>query len=260
MNRKVKRETLDSEVEPVAKKRCGYQRGPRFSCAEEVTASVPMCKYHTQGNMQVDPDLYLSLRTHTYRDAKITAPEEGDLRYHKVDLYRFDGKQWRKTCRVCFSQGKPDFCRKHDPQHVTINTRTGFSKAGCEFLDAVGAELGHTVIHRHVRHDGTMENEEYRIPGTSFRVDGYDPDSRTVYEFLGDYWHGSPKYNPQDTNYSTHRTFGELRQQTFQRFREIADRGYRVMYIWESDYRELVKGNNNPRVLEHLHEYTEGEV
>ncbi len=232
---------------------CNYRRGSEFSCSEQVTHQF--CKYHASGNVQIDPDLYLSMQTHSYQNAKTISPREGDLRFHKTDLYRFDGKQWRKTCRVCLSQGKPDFCRKHDPQHVTINTRTGFSKTGCDFMDALSVELGLQLIHRHVRHDGTMEGEEYRIPGTAFHVDGYDPSTRTVYEFLGDYWHGSDKYDPLDMNHSTNKTFGQLRQQTFDRFREIARQGYRVFYIWEGDYHELQK-TPNQGLLSNLKEFS----
>ena len=32
---------------------------------------------------------------------------------------------------------------------------------------------------------------EYRIPDTLWHVDGYDPETNTVYEFLGDKWHGN---------------------------------------------------------------------
>ena len=44
---------------------------------------------------------------------------------------------------------------------------------------------------QHVRNEG-----EYKIPGTNFHVDGYCPDTHTVYEFQGCFTHGCPTCYP----------------------------------------------------------------
>jgi hypothetical protein len=39
-------------------------------------------------------------------------------------------------------------------------------------------------------------------------VDGYDENTNTVYEYLGDYWHGNPeKFYPKDINRDCKKTF-----------------------------------------------------
>ena len=62
--------------------------------------------------------------------------------------------------------------------------------------------------------------DEYRqktiiITNKKFIVDSYNPITKTIYEFYGDYWHGNPKiYNPLDLTYFN-KTFGELYEKNY---------------------------------------------
>lgn len=79
-----------------------------------------------------------------------------------------------------------------------------------------------------------IEEREYRIPGTRYVVDGYDPINKVCYEFLGNFWHGNPEiFNPEDLNPSIKRTYGELYKQTMERLEEIKSLGYKVVFKWE---------------------------
>lgn len=84
----------------------------------------------------------------------------------------------------------------------------------------------------------------YRIPECKRkRADGYDPKTNTIYEFLGDYWHGNPlKYKSYEWNQSAHATFGELYNATIFRLNKIKSFGYNVKYIWENDWKDFVNG------------------
>ena len=64
----------------------------------------------------------------------------------------------------------------------------------------------------------------FRINGKLYRVDGFDPNTNTVFEFLGDYWHG---YKTEDLRF----------KKTFIRLGKIA-KVYPVVYVWEHDYRQ----------------------
>ena len=81
-----------------------------------------------------------------------------------------------------------------------------------------------------------------KINGKRFYPDGFDPETNTIYEFNGDYYHGNPaiydqnKINP--TNYST---FGELYAKTLAKEQMLKDAGYNVISIWESDYKASLK-------------------
>ena len=64
----------------------------------------------------------------------------------------------------------------------------------------------------------------------------------TVYEFLGDFWHGNPKlFKENDVNKTNGKAFGKLYNDTVRRFKVIQDLGYEVKYIWESDWDQFEK-------------------
>lgn len=74
------------------------------------------------------------------------------------------------------------------------------------------------------------------------KVDGFDPKTNTVYEFLGDYWHGNPKiFNPNHINKRCKQSFKNLYNKTISRFIELKENGYNIKYIWESDWKIFMK-------------------
>ena len=79
---------------------------------------------------------------------------------------------------------------------------------------------------------------QYKIPGTRYLVDGFDKETNTVYEFLGDFWHGHPKFPRDRINEINHCTMEYLYNCTFQRLDHLKTLGYNVKYIWESDFKE----------------------
>lgn len=94
---------------------------------------------------------------------------------------------------------------------------------------------------------------EFKISTTrrKFIVDGFDPSTNTVYEFLGDFWHGNPKvFCPDKMNSKTGCTYGKLYLETLNKVEELKEAGYKVVYIWEKDFRDKLKkrnkGSNRP--------------
>lgn len=73
-----------------------------------------------------------------------------------------------------------------------------------------------------------------------FRVDGFSQETKTIYEFNGDYFHGNPdKFDPKDVNTKVNKTFGELYQRTIEKEYILKQAGYNVISIWESDFKKL---------------------
>lgn len=100
------------------------------------------------------------------------------------------------------------------------------SKPEIEFLELIGI---------------TENNRQYPI-SLRCKVDGYDKPTNTVYEFLGDYWHGNPQlYSPEKLNKKIKMSFGKLHEKTFVRFNDISKLGFTIKYIWESDWNEWKK-------------------
>ena len=76
-----------------------------------------------------------------------------------------------------------------------------------------------------------------------YSVDGYDSKTNTIYEFLGDYWHGNPdKFKMDMINEICKKTYGELNKETFDRLNALKLRGYDVKYIWESEWKKFKNG------------------
>lgn len=87
-----------------------------------------------------------------------------------------------------------------------------------------------------------------------YYVDGFDPNTNTIYEFLGDYWHGNPAiFNPNELNKSLNQPFDKLYNKTFERFHNLKSFGYNIKYIWESDWKIFKKGISKfPKIIEYI--------
>ena len=72
-----------------------------------------------------------------------------------------------------------------------------------------------------------------KIGNKTYIIDGLSIDGTTIYEFLGDYWHGNPEiFKQTDYNNSCNKTYGELYSNTFLRFEKFKELGYNVEYIY----------------------------
>lgn len=78
--------------------------------------------------------------------------------------------------------------------------------------------------------------------GKRMKVDGFDPNTNTVYEFYGDYWHGNPLvFDPDHINKTNYKTFGHLHNATQCRRHNLISAGYNLVEIWEADWIKLRK-------------------
>lgn len=76
-----------------------------------------------------------------------------------------------------------------------------------------------------------------KIGKRHYIADGYDPETKTVYEFWGDFWHGNPaKYNSEQRNNVVKKTMGELHEMKLTKTRRIRESGFLLIEIWESEW------------------------
>ena len=69
--------------------------------------------------------------------------------------------------------------------------------------------------------------------GKMYIVDGFSKSTNTVYEYLGNFWHGNPEeYGLDDINPINNKTFGELYQRTIQKIMDLEAEGYKVVFEW----------------------------
>jgi hypothetical protein len=110
------------------------------------------------------------------------------------------------------------------------------SKPEIEFLD-------------YLKIPDTKENRQKYIK--PYKIDGYDDKTNTIYEFLGDYWHGNPKkFNGKNIHPKRKISYNKLREKTFKKLQKLKSLGYNVKYIWQNDWKEFKKGTEKiPNII-----------
>lgn len=79
-----------------------------------------------------------------------------------------------------------------------------------------------------------VPQREYQVPGARFVADGYNPDTNTLYEFFGNYWHGNPRmYEASVFNDLCKKTMGQLYQASLDKVSKLEQLGYTVVVVWE---------------------------
>ena len=141
---------------------------------------------------------------------------------HNITFYQMPSNHYR-------SSG----CKKCSPH--------GYSKSQIQWLNLISK-----LENIYIQH--AENSNEYTIPNTNFKADGYCEETNTIYEYHGDYWHGNPKkYNPNKINIVSNKTFGELYQNTLNKEKQIKEMGFNLITIWESDW---IKLNKYIRILQ----------
>jgi hypothetical protein len=126
-------------------------------------------------------------------------------------------------------------CNKHGYFEMMPNSH--LSGRGCPNCNRNGSILEREWLDIMCISD---EFRQYKID--KYYVDGIDIDNKIIYEFYGDFWHGNPElYNNDDINKISELTFGELYQKTMEREDKLKSLGYKVISIWESDYKKIYK-------------------
>lgn len=138
-------------------------------------------------------------------------------------------------------------CRKHGSvfqkpkNHLSsksgcFNCSNNVSKSELEFLEFFN-----------IPKDREHRQRQIIIGNKTYKLDGYIPETNTVYEFDGDYWHGNPKVNKNK----------EKNKKTKEKHEAIVKAGYNLLAMWESDFNDLKKLGNNvdsldPKIVSQL--------
>lgn len=155
--------------------------------------------------------------------------------YSKVDYRSVAGK----VTIICnkhgvFKQSQSSHinCGKGCPKCV----KKRYSKIAIKWL-----ELEHRKRRIKIQH--AENGGEYYIAEAKIYVDGYNPRSRTVFEFYGDAYHGNLnryKANSFPNPFSS-LTARKLYEKTQKREKLLLSLGYKVVSIWESEFKQLLR-------------------
>lgn len=76
------------------------------------------------------------------------------------------------------------------------------------------------------------------IKNKRYFADGYNPITKTVYEFYGDKWHGNPKiYDLNKIDNVMKISYKDAYNRTITRENILKNAGYNIVSIWESEWR-----------------------
>uniref|UniRef100_A0A8D8ZAP4 DNA-directed DNA polymerase n=1 Tax=Cacopsylla melanoneura TaxID=428564 RepID=A0A8D8ZAP4_9HEMI len=82
-----------------------------------------------------------------------------------------------------------------------------------------------------------MNGGEVEICGA--KVDGFDKETNTVYQYHGCFWHGCPKCFHEDIiNNVNQETMGDLYEKTLRRSSKIRDAGYNLVEMWGCQWKQ----------------------
>jgi len=112
-----------------------------------------------------------------------------------------------------------------------------YSKICIEWLETI--MKNENIFIQHANNGGEIK---IKINKKLYKFDGFCKETNTIYEFMGDFFHGNPKtYNQNDINPLNKKTFGKLYNETLKRLELIKNEGYNIITIWESDYKNNKK-------------------
>lgn len=130
-------------------------------------------------------------------------------------------------------------CPKHGsfwqtPAHHVI------SKSGCSKCKSFSSKIENEWLDQiGIPNDRNHRQVFIKINNKKYRVDGYDPEHKIIYEFLGDYWHGNlSRFDEKKIHPILKKTYFTLYNEWIERKKTFENNGYSVIFIWEYDFRK----------------------
>ena len=108
---------------------------------------------------------------------------------------------------------------------------------------------------------GYVPPRYYSVDGYSWRTFDYKNNmiseidgNGTVFEVLGDYYHSNPEYYQDGPSAKKNMNHRQNYEYTMNRLKNIEEQGYKVYYIWVSDFKRFVR-DYEKGLHHHLFEY-----
>jgi hypothetical protein len=139
-------------------------------------------------------------------------------------------------------------CKKHgdfeiDPFNhfkgygCSLCTGAGISKAQQNWLKYIEKSTGHDIIYKGGNHN---REENFRFNEKLYRVDGYCKETKTIYEFLGCWYHGCPTCQDEELIHCwSQKSMKQLYQEFQNRKMVFENNGYKLVFIWECNWKQM---------------------
>jgi hypothetical protein len=129
-----------------------------------------------------------------------------------------------------------------------------YSQSAIKWLSSMSYHLGIFIKHEENFGEHTLILKD----GKQIRVDGFSRKYKLVFEFYGDAFHGHKSLGTLTKPHPFNdKTAHKLRKNTLAREQEIKKLGYKVVRLWEHDYRNRYESwlsRNLPKIKEYLNE------
>jgi len=168
----------------------------------------------------------------------------GKNKYIIDQLYLINDKDWlfeqyivknKSALQIATELGISDgtigrYLRQHE---IAIRYTTGYSIACIRWLESIMESENIFIQH-------AANGDEYIIPATRYKADGYCVETNTIYEFHGDCFHGNRDiFAPDEYCHPYEKlTAAELYNKTIERENEIKSLGYNLVVMWENDFKK----------------------
>jgi hypothetical protein len=112
---------------------------------------------------------------------------------------------------------------------------SNYSEESIKWLNYISKK--NNIYIEHAKNKG-----EYVIPDTRLRVDGYDRENNTVYEYYGCFFHGCLMcFDIDGKNARSGKLYKQLLDDTIKREKIIKEKGHNLVSIWEHEWKNLKK-------------------
>lgn len=167
-------------------------------------------------------NMYQEIRRYCIQDVVILKEGCKAFRNIMMELEGCDPFQYTTIASMVMANFKANYLKK-DTIAVFKECRKApaFSKESINWLSSLN--------NPNIKH--ALNGGEESLGG--FKVDGFDEDSNTIYEFHGCYWHGCEEcYEPNTMNTTINQTMRTLKAKTLEKTNELKNQGYEVVEMW----------------------------
>ena len=117
-------------------------------------------------------------------------------------------------------------------ENVFYGEKTNFSYAACQWIEKQSELIGKHIHHALCGHGGEFS---VIISGKKFFVDGYEPKTRTIFQYHGCKWHGCPCQKERNS------LDEERYAKTIELEKKMKEQGFKLISVWECEKPELKK-------------------
>ena len=117
-------------------------------------------------------------------------------------------------------------------EKVFYGENTNFSYAACQWIEKQSELIGKHIHHALCGHGGEFS---VKIGGKKIFVDGYEPKTRTIFQYHGCKWHGCPCRKERNS------LDEERYSKTIELEEKMKEQGFKLFSVWECEKPELKK-------------------